>query len=84
MTTIEREVNYRINPKMDDGSVIIRKARKYHRCQGGHNGECNVACHEPIKPGSPYVEYVGESAPFHSGHRYHPACAAEQGLLEKL
>jgi len=81
MATLE---SYRIKPSMDDGSVIIRKAGKEHLCHGGHNGERHVRCTDPIKAGTTYVEYVGEVAPFQSGYRYHLACAAQQGLLEKL
>ena len=40
-----------------------------------------TVCTEPIRAGSTYVEYTGESAAFQSGHRYHMACAAEQGLI---
>lgn len=77
-------VNYRINPKMDDGSVVIRRARKNHICHGGHNGERQVHCPDPIRSGTNYVEYYGESYAYQSGARYHPQCAEQQGLVERL
>lgn len=70
-----------INPIMDEGSVMIRRARKEHQCSGGHDGSVRVPCADPIRVGDSYVEYTGESHPFQSGRRYHPACALQQGLL---
>ena len=70
-----------INSAMDDGSVIVRIARKEHRCDGGHNGQTRTKCDKPIAPHSVYIEYTGESSPFTSGYRYHVYCAVQQGLL---
>lgn len=70
-----------INPKMDDGNVVIRRARKRHGCAGGHNGTQRTVCHSPIHYGEYYVEYVGESPLYQSGQRYHADCASQQGLL---
>jgi hypothetical protein len=73
-------VNYRITPSMNDGSVIVRKARKEHRCSG-HNGQERTSCLRPIPVGSIYIEYLGESAAYESGARYHIECAAEHERL---
>lgn len=72
---------YKINPSMDDGSVIIRRARKDWRCQGGHNGIKRTRCDEPIPKNTLYIEYIGETPLYESGTRYHPTCAQQQGLL---
>lgn len=72
-----------INPKMDNGSVIIRRARKLHYCSGGHSGTMRTPCATPIRAGERYVEYVGESPLYSSGQRYHALCASQQGLLVK-
>ena len=77
-------VNYRITPSMDDGSVIVRRARTTHHCSGGHDGEKRTRCDCPITAGMVYVEYIGESHPFENGARYHVKCAAQQGLVEPL
>ena len=77
-------VNYRINPRMDDGSVIVRRARKAHHCAGGHDGQKHTYCGRPIAKGMVYIEYLGESPAFQSGARYHSECAAQQGLLERI
>lgn len=76
--------NYRITPGMNDGSVIVRCARKCHACDGGHDGERRTLCHELIEKGQTYIEYVGESHPFQAGSRYHLKCAREQGLIERV
>lgn len=65
----------------DNGSVILRVARKEHSCNGGHDGQKPVKCCSLIGIGEPYVEYVGESHPFLGGRRYHPICAEQQGLV---
>jgi hypothetical protein len=70
----------RINPEMAEWTHI-RKARKAYGCFGGHDGGRCTPCAKPINPGDIYVEFCGESTPFHSGHRYHPECAAQQGIL---
>ena len=72
---------YQINPRMDDGNVIIRLARKTHYCSGGHDGQRRTRCNNKINPGDLYVEYTGESPLYESGYRYHPLCAKQQGLL---
>jgi len=72
--------NIRLNPVTAE-QTFIRTARKNHFCSGGHDGERNTRCDKPIEAGSTYIEYVGESTPFHSGHRYHLNCAQEQGLI---
>lgn len=80
-------VNHRINPIMDDGSVMVRRARKQHTCWGGHaKGVGRVRCQfgGVIAPKTVYIEYCGESPLYQSGHRYHVECAAEQGLTEPL
>jgi hypothetical protein len=77
-------VNYRIAPAMNDGSVIVRRARTAHHCSGGHDGKKPTFCDLPIAKGIVYVEYVGEAHPFQSGSRYHIGCAAQQGLLEQI
>lgn len=77
-------VNYRITPSMDDGSVIVRLARKAHQCHGGHDGQRRTACTRPIPAHSIYIEYIGETPYYESGHRYHVEYAAEQGLVERL
>jgi hypothetical protein len=66
---------------MDDGNVIIRLARKTHRCAGGHDGQKRTRCTDPINRNDLYVEYTGESPLYESGYRYHPRCAEQQGLL---
>lgn len=77
-------VNARITPSMDDGSVIVRLARKQHHCAGGHDGKQRTPCHVPIHPHTIYIEYLGESYAYESGARYHLTCAAQQGLIEFL
>jgi len=77
-------VNYRITPKMDDGSVVIRRSRGVHHCFGGHDGERRTHCDAPITKGMVYIEYLGESPAFQSGARYHVKCAVQQGLVEPL
>jgi len=72
---------YLINPSMDDGTTIIRRARKQHYCAGGHDGRKRTKCAESIPAGSLYVEYVGESPLYESGYHYHAECAKQQGLL---
>lgn len=70
-------------PTWDDGNIIIRRARKEHRCHGGYDksAQQRTVCATPILRGSTYVEYTGESAAFSSGRHYHMRCAAEQGLI---
>jgi hypothetical protein len=65
----------------NDGSTVLRTARKGHRCAGGHDGTKHVTCLVPIVIGSEYIEYIGECGPFQSGKRYHKGCAVLQGLL---
>lgn len=77
-------VNYRITPSMDDGSVIVRRARSAHRCWGGHDGQRRTRCDAPIIKGMVYIEYIGETTAFQSGQRYHVKCAVQQGLVEPL
>jgi len=73
----------RVTPLFDDGSVIFRRARKDHRCDGGHDGKQRTACTLPIRKGDSYIEYLGESPAFASGNRYHYLCAMQQGLIEE-
>jgi len=73
---------FTVNPNMAD-CTFIRVARKRHVCCGGHDGDRRTACDKLIYPGDVYVEYCGESEPFHSGHRYHLECAAQQGILKQ-
>jgi hypothetical protein len=44
------------------GQTVLRTARKAHRCRG---------CGHYILSGERYAEYLGESASYQSGHRYH-------------
>ncbi len=73
-------IDRRINPSMEFATAI-RRARKEHRCCGGHDGSTNTPCADPINKGDLYVEYSGESSPFKSGRRYHIECATQQGIL---
>lgn len=69
---------------------LFRTARKQHRCDsfelaerpapGGPRTE-RVSCPTPILVGEQYVEYLGESAAFQSGQRYHRDCAKRGGVL---
>jgi hypothetical protein len=77
-------VNYRIAPSMDDGGVIVRRARKDWMCFGGHDGMKRTKCGKIIRKGDTYVEYVGETDAYSSGARYHVVCAQQQGLLEAV
>jgi len=78
-------VNFRIATAMDNGSVIVRRAAKDWMCWGGHDGTKRTKCRfGQIVKGQVYVEYVGEVPAFTSGARYHPECAAQQGLLERI
>lgn len=78
-------VNFRIAPTMDSESVIVRRAAKDWMCWGGHDGTQRTKCRfGQISKGQVYVEYIGEVPAFTSGARYHPECAAEQGLLERI
>lgn len=74
---------YRIAEDFQDGTVILRVARKKWHCHGGHDGRKRLKCELPINPGSDYVEYVGETYLYQSGQRYHIKCAAQQGLLRQ-
>lgn len=69
---------------MNDGSVIVRMARRAHQCHGGHDGKQRRACHVPILPNTIYIEYIGETPGYQSGARYHVDCAVEQGLVERI
>lgn len=63
-------------------NCFMRKARKEHRCFGRHMpGQGTFLCGSPIFKGSQYVEYVGESAAYQSGKRFHVDCARTQGLV---
>jgi hypothetical protein len=64
-------------------NTYFRKARKQHRCWGGHDGSKRVNCDKPIERGSQYIEYVGETPLWQSGQRYHYECACQQGLVKK-
>lgn len=64
-------------------NTIFRKARKQHRCCGGHDGQRRTKCEEPIRQGDQYVEYVGEVPLWQSGYRYHHVCAEQQGLIRR-
>ena len=59
--------------------TFVRRARKMHRCR---------ECGEAIFTHSQYAEYLGESAGYQSGHRYHlGACADKQlgvGMTDAL
>lgn len=78
-------VNFRIAPAMDNGSVIVRRARTAWECAGGHDGKQHTKCTRgPIWANTVYVEYTGETSPYGSGVRYHVECAAEQGLVERI
>jgi hypothetical protein len=57
--------------------LVIRKARKPHRCDHWEPaGEAvrgvlpRAYCKTPIRPGDRYLEYLGESPAFHSGAAY--------------
>lgn len=71
--------NYRESDDMDN--VYVRRARKEHRCAGGHNGEKRTRCEQPINRGEIYIEYVGESPLYESGYHYHLDHAVQQGLI---
>jgi hypothetical protein len=73
--------DYDIAPIFSGDEVIVRIARKDHRCSGGHDGHQRTNCGKPIGNGSVYIEYLGESAAYESGYRYHVDCALQQGLL---
>lgn len=72
---------YQENPDMDN--VIVRRARKEHRCAGGHDGQKRTRCADPIQKGEVYIEYVGESPLYESGYHYHLDHAVEQGLIKE-
>lgn len=57
-----------------DHTLVIRHARKAHRCYRGRTGTCKTIF---IAPGDRYVEYFGESPAFSSGHRYCWTCGKE-------
>ena len=65
-------------------NTIFRKARKPHRCYGGHDGTRRTRCGELIQAGAEYVEYVGEVPLWQSGYRYHHECARQQGLIRPV
>lgn len=76
-------VNYRINPSMDDGCVIVRRARKAHTCHGQPDRK-RCPSPMPITPNTTYIEYVGESPIYSPGKRYCLSCAVTQGLIQSL
>jgi hypothetical protein len=59
-----------------DETLALRTARK-HRvcCQGGGDGShASPACTITIRPGEAYVEYMGETPAYHTGHAYCLPC----------
>lgn len=60
-------------------ATVVRRARKMHRCH---------ECGEAIFTHERYAEYLGESAGYQSGSRYHlGACADKQlgaGITDAL
>jgi hypothetical protein len=72
----------RIEILINDGSVLLRTARKQHFCSGGHDGTRHIHCNTPIEPRETYIEYTGETTPYHSGKRFHLECAQQQGLIK--
>jgi len=57
-------------------STSLRVARQPYQCCGGHNGESGVPRNQLIRRGELYVE--------HWDSRYHPECAIERGLIERV
>lgn len=57
-----------------DPNLIVRVARKAWTCAAReHHVDCGVT----IRPGSIYVEYVGEAPAYQAGTRYSLTCARE-------
>ena len=73
------------NPSMYDSGVFFRVAWGEYPCRGAHNGEKHISCllDRPINPGEKYVEYCGESSPYHARVRRHFECAGTEGLVRK-
>lgn len=63
--------------KYIEGSILRSKARREYQCTGDGALPSHHAknCTPKIKPGEPYLEYVGETFPFQSGTRHCMACA---------
>jgi len=70
----------------DGGALVIRTARKEHRCFGtatvredGTTARRHHApgCTEVIRPGERYLECYYTTPGFQSGHRYTEPCALE-------
>lgn len=74
-----------VNP---DGELVIRKARKAHRCEARQNTyprpERSEFCKGTINPGDTYLEYL--AATFQSGTHYCEECAptAWMGYVEHV
>lgn len=69
---------------------LFRTARKEHFCDSFELAERptpngarteRISCPTPIRVGERYVEYLGESAAYQSGQRYHRDCAKRGGVL---
>jgi hypothetical protein len=59
---------------MTDNALVVRRARKQWTCQARtHHVDCGIT----IRPGTQYVEYLGESHAYASGIRYSTVCARE-------
>lgn len=72
---------YTVSPDYDNNEVMVRRAYKPHRCDGGWNKIWNEVrkCYVPIESGAIYVTTQGKSY----GYKHHLDCAVERGLLEK-
>ena len=64
--------------------ALVRTARLTHHCCGGYDqsAQQRIPCNDKILKGERYIEYVGESAVYQSGKRYHLLCALQQGLID--
>ncbi len=66
-------------PGWPEENAIYRTARKVYRCHGnGASGDAlrhAPSCPGQIVPGTPYVEFVGETPPFQKGSAHSIPCA---------
>lgn len=70
----------------DRNLTFSRMARFSHTCRGRQYDARGCAiegseCPRPIHRLEIYIEYVGESAAFQSGARFHVECAEREGLI---
>lgn len=72
---------YSIGSGVDDEDVTVRRARTWHRCDGGYYNDSNEHrnCTQVIAAGTVYLAVRGKT----HGYKHHLDCAVERGLLEK-